>query len=75
MTILDKPVGRVTRQLHRGRPLVVVLHPAGYLELRAKGARTEVYRLSFDQALIEAARRMADQARADQARERRLHTR
>ena len=71
MTKLDKRVARETRQLHRGRPLVVALEPAGYVEIRPKGARNEVYRLSFDQVMVEAGRRMADHERADRARERR----
>jgi hypothetical protein len=71
MTKLDKPVTRETRQLHRGRPLVVALEPAGYVEIRPKGARNEVYRLSFEQIMLEAARRRADYERAERARERR----
>jgi len=71
MTKLDKTVTRETRQFHRGRPLVVSLEPAGYVEIRTKGSRNEVYRLSFEQVIVEAARRVADHDRADRARERR----
>ena len=74
MTRLDRAVIRETRQLHRGRPLVVALEPAGYVEIRPKGSRTEVYRLSFEQVIVEAARRRADHERADRARERRQRT-
>ena len=73
MTKLDKRVAREARQLHRGRPLVVALEPAGYVEIRPKGARNEVYRLSFDQVMLEAAQRQVAIQRADRARERRLH--
>ena len=75
MTPLDKPVTREAKQLHCGRPLVVTLAPTGYIEIHPKDLRTEVYRLSFDQVIFEAARRMADQQRADRARERRKPTR
>ncbi len=67
MTTLNKRVIRETKQLHRGRPLVVALEPAGYVEIRPKGARNEVYRLSFDQVMVEAARRVADHERAERA--------
>jgi len=71
MTKLDKTVTRETRQLYCGRPLVVALEPAGYVQIRPKGARNEVYRLSFTQVIFEAARRTADHERAERARERR----
>ncbi len=74
MTKLEKRVARETVQLHRGRPLVVALEPAGYVEIRPKGARSEVYRLSWEQIMIEAARRVANVERADRARERRKRT-
>jgi len=73
MTKLLKRVVRVTLHLHRGRPLVVTLDPAGYVELRPKAKRSEIYRLSFDQIIFESARRMADHERAERARERRKH--
>jgi hypothetical protein len=71
VTHLDKPVTRETRQFHRGRPLLVSLNPAGYVEIRPKGLRSEVWRMSFESIILEAARRLAEHERADRARERR----
>ena len=71
MTKLTKVVVRETVHLHRGRPLVVSLEPGGYVEIRPKGLRGEVYRLAWEQIMIEAARRRADHERAERARERR----
>lgn len=74
MTKLLKPVVRESTQLHRGRTLVVTLQPGGYVEIRPKAKRSEVYRLSFDQIIFESARRTADRERAERARERRIHS-
>ena len=75
MTRLLKPVTRETVQLHRGRPMVVSLQPAGYVEIRPKGKRAEVYRLAFEAIMFEAGRRAAEHQRVERARERRSHTR
>jgi hypothetical protein len=75
VTRLDKPVTREAKQFHRGRPLVVKLDPAGYVEIHPKGKRTEVYRLTFDQIMQRAAWFDGAPQRADRARERRQATR
>jgi hypothetical protein len=76
VTKLDKPVVRETVQAHRGRPLVITLEPAGYVEIRPKGLRGgEVYRMSFEQIMLGAAWKAGQQERADRARERRRITR
>jgi hypothetical protein len=71
MTKLLKPVVRETVQLHRGRSLVVSLEPAGYVQIRPKNRRLEVYRLSFEQIIVESARRTADHERAERALQKR----
>lgn len=70
MTKLLKAVVREGRQQLRGLPLVVRLDPAGYVEVWRKGLR-ERHRQSFEQVFLAGAREIADEQRAERARERR----
>ena len=68
---LAKPVVWETVNLYHGRPLVVILEPGGYIELRPKGIRGEVYRVAFEQIMSEAIKRVPAPIRNEWIRNRR----
>jgi hypothetical protein len=50
MTVLDKPVVRQTKQLYKGKPIVVELRPhcIAVRQLRSKIVRTVPFEVLFD---------------------------